>query len=128
MLHDTNRIYSLRKFDNSSTNMDLQSHSSKTMPGLTLLALHRHFCNSTTLIFCHGHPNRRDLNPIEHIWDELDRRVRSRPNQPATLADLRIALRTEWNRMPQGVFAQTILSMRRRVGAVVNARGGHTRY
>ena len=23
-----------------------------------------------------------DLSPIEHIWDELERRVRARPNQP----------------------------------------------
>ena len=69
-----------------------------------------------------------DLNPIEHIWDELDRRVRSRPNQPTTLGDLKIALRAEWNRMPQGLIAQTILSMRRRIRAVAKARGGHTRY
>ena len=26
-----------------------------------------------------------DLDPIEHIWDELDRQVRLRPNGPATL-------------------------------------------
>jgi hypothetical protein len=28
-----------------------------------------------------------DLNPIEHIWDELDRRVRQRPHKPITLPE-----------------------------------------
>ena len=69
-----------------------------------------------------------DLNPIEHIWDELDRRVRTRQHQPNTLAELRTALTDEWNRLPQGVISRTILSMRRRLQAIVNARGGHTRY
>ena len=69
-----------------------------------------------------------DLNPIEHMWEELDRRVRLRPNQHATLADIRIALRADWNCMPQDIIAQTIFSIRRRIQAVANARDGYTRY
>ena len=34
-------------------------------------------------------PYSLDLTPIEHMWDELDRRVRKRRNPPATLAQLR---------------------------------------
>ena len=30
-----------------------------------------------------------DLNPIEHIWDELERRLRARQQEPATLAELK---------------------------------------
>ncbi|GFV05351.1 transposable element Tc1 transposase [Trichonephila clavipes] len=26
-----------------------------------------------------------DLNPIEHLWDELERRLRSQPNRPSSL-------------------------------------------
>ena len=33
-----------------------------------------------------------DLSPIEHLWDEMDRRVRGRRNAPATLDQLRAAL------------------------------------
>jgi transposase len=33
-----------------------------------------------------------DLNPIEHLWDELDRCVRQRQPQPQTLQALQQAL------------------------------------
>ena len=36
-----------------------------------------------------------DLNPIEHLWDQLKRAVRRRPVQPQTLQDLRLALTEE---------------------------------
>lgn len=69
-----------------------------------------------------------DLNPIEHIWDELDRRVRQRPHKPITLPELRQALQEEWDNLPQAVISTVIASMRRCCQAVVDADGGHTRY
>ena len=45
-------------------------------------------------------PYSPDLTPIEHMWDELDRRGRKRRNPPATLAQLRNALIDEWNNIP----------------------------
>ena len=33
-----------------------------------------------------------DLSPIEHAWDEMERRLRQLPNQPVTLAELSRAL------------------------------------
>ena len=41
--------------------------------------------------------NSPDLNPIEHVWDSLDRRLRRRPNPPANVNELRQALIQEWN-------------------------------
>jgi transposase len=37
-------------------------------------------------------PYSSDLSPIEHLWEEMDRRVRGRRNAPATLDQLRAAL------------------------------------
>ena len=36
-----------------------------------------------------------DLNPIEHLWDELERRLRARPALPTNLQELRAALEVE---------------------------------
>lgn len=69
-----------------------------------------------------------DMNPIEHLWDNLDRRVRRRPIPPANVNGLRIALQEEWNNIPQAEINKLVNSMRNRCAAVVNAHGGHTRY
>ena len=73
-------------------------------------------------------PYSPDLSPIEHLWDELDRRVRRRQNIPVTLDQLRIALLEEWNNVPMRRINALMNSMHRRIRAVTVARGGHTRY
>jgi transposase len=50
-----------------------------------------------------------DLNPIEHLWDALDRRVRQRQPQPQSLQQLVNALQGEWNNIPQQAI-QTLIS------------------
>ena len=72
--------------------------------------------------------NRPDLNPIEHVWDSLDRRLRRRPNPPANVNELRQALIQEWNNIPQAEINTLVNSMRRRCTALVNSRAAHTRY
>ena len=57
-----------------------------------------------------------DLSPIEHLWDEMDRRVRGCQNATATLDQLRAALLEEWDNIPM------------RIRAVTDVQGGHTRY
>ena len=42
-----------------------------------------------------------DLSPIEHLWDQLGRAVRERPQQPQTRRQLEIALQEEWRNIPQ---------------------------
>lgn len=69
-----------------------------------------------------------DLNPIEHLWDQLDKRVRMRQPAPQTLLQLQQALQEEWQRIPQVQIQRLIQSMRRRVTTVLQANGGHTRY
>ncbi len=72
--------------------------------------------------------NSPDLNPIEHLWDQLGRAVRTRVTDQTTLAGLRQILIEEWNAIPQERVARLIRSMRRRCNAVVNAYGFSTRY
>lgn len=69
-----------------------------------------------------------DLNPIEQLWDILDRRVRRRDPEPTNAQQLRQALREEWDRITQAEIRGLVDSMHRRIQAVYDARGGHTRY
>ena len=69
-----------------------------------------------------------DLDPIEHIWDELGRFVCQQVNPPPTLADLERALVEQWRFLPQAVFKNILRSNRRSCVAVRDARGGHNRY
>ena len=73
-------------------------------------------------------PYSPDLSPIEHLWDELDRRVRRRRNTPNTLGQLLTALLEEWENIRMRKINALVNSMQRRIRAVINARGGHTRY
>ena len=66
-----------------------------------------------------------DMNPIEHLWDLLERRVRGRPQ---TVADLHQALIHEWRNIPQTDISNLINSMRRRCKELLREHGGHTQY
>jgi transposase len=68
-----------------------------------------------------------DLNPIEHVWAELRRRVDKR-GEPRSLQQLSAWLLEECNLIPQEVIDNLIRSMPRRVRAVIEAHGGNTRY
>ncbi|GFV75617.1 transposable element Tcb2 transposase [Trichonephila clavipes] len=69
-----------------------------------------------------------DLNPIEHVWDMLGRRIAVQPRPPATVRDLKIALLVEWNSIPQSLNDNLIASMANRCAAVLAVRGDHTPY
>lgn len=73
-------------------------------------------------------PYSPDMNPIEHLWDNLDRRVRRRVPLPRTVAELRTALLEEWEAIPMADINTLVTSMPRRVQALMDANGGHTRY
>ncbi|GFS51808.1 uncharacterized protein TNCV_2959121 [Trichonephila clavipes] len=55
-----------------------------------------------------------DLNPIEHVWDFLGRRLAARTLPPVTIQELRLALQDEWAAMPQQLIDTLILGMGRR--------------
>ena len=66
-----------------------------------------------------------DLNPIEHVWDLLDRRVRARAIPPRNVQELASALVEEWGNISQQELTNLVQSMRRRCTAVLQAAGDH---
>ncbi|XP_062845349.1 uncharacterized protein LOC134303830 isoform X2 [Trichomycterus rosablanca] len=48
--------------------------------------------------------NEMDLNPIEHLWDVLDKQVRSMEAPPHNLEELKDLLVTPWCQIPQHTF------------------------
>ena len=72
--------------------------------------------------------NSPDLNLIEHLWDELGRRlVRNHP-PPTKREELFNCLTLEWNAIPQNVLANLARSMRKRCTECIRNGGGHTSY
>ncbi|GFS94059.1 transposable element Tcb2 transposase [Trichonephila clavipes] len=69
-----------------------------------------------------------DMNPIEHVWDALGRRVSGRQPPPQTLQELERALLEEWDRIPQLVINSLIDSMPQRFSTLLAVRGNHTPY
>ena len=67
-----------------------------------------------------------DLNPIEHVWDMLSRRIQQRQHPPENLHTNVDALVQEWQTIPQNDIRRIIRSMPRRCQECANARGGHT--
>ncbi|GFU06684.1 transposable element Tcb2 transposase [Trichonephila clavipes] len=69
-----------------------------------------------------------DLNPIEHVWDALGRRIAARLHHPENTQQLKQMLIEEWVLLPQEMLHQLVVSMRRRCEATIAMRGGHIPY
>ncbi|GFV29221.1 transposable element Tc3 transposase [Trichonephila clavipes] len=69
-----------------------------------------------------------DLNPIEHVWDFLGRRLAFRTLPPVTIRELRLVLQDKWAAMPQQLIGTLILSMGRRCETCLAVRGDHISY
>ena len=69
-----------------------------------------------------------DLNPIEHLWDHLDRQVRRQIPLPKNKNELIIAVKEEWQNISIDTIRALISSMTDRIKAVIKADGSHTSY
>lgn len=72
--------------------------------------------------------NSPDLNPIEHLWDMLKRKIRARDHAPTTIQEVVQAAQEEWDLIPQHEVIKLIRSMQNRLRECIRARGGHTHY
>ncbi|KAI0997290.1 hypothetical protein K3495_g10896 [Podosphaera aphanis] len=69
-----------------------------------------------------------DLNPIEHLWGELKRRLGRYDEYPKGVGELWERIKNEWSKVPLRSCQNLIESMPKRIEAVVAAKGGNTRY
>ncbi|GFV58825.1 transposable element Tcb2 transposase [Trichonephila clavipes] len=69
-----------------------------------------------------------DMNPIEHVWDSLGRRVAGRQPPPQTLQELERALLEECDKISQLMINSLIDSMPQRCSTLLAVSGNHTPY
>ena len=67
-------------------------------------------------------PQSPDLNPIELLWDELDRKIRT--VCPTSKFHLWNIIEQEWNNIQKETIRKLIERMLRIVKAVIKSKGG----
>lgn len=72
--------------------------------------------------------NSPDLNPIENLWHILRSNIRKRVPKPMRKEDLIAAVQEEWVKLDMKKVNRLIESMPRRLQAVIDAKGGSTKY
>lgn len=73
-------------------------------------------------------PQLTDINPIEHLWDAVEREIRIMDAQPTNLQQLSDAITHAWSKISEECFRHAVESMTQRIDAVLKANGGPTRY
>ena len=69
-----------------------------------------------------------DLSPIEHVWEELGRRVKENHQAPRDRHDHLRMLQVEWRRIPQRFLRTLVDSMWSRCVECLGNCGSHTHY
>src|ERR1700730_1043519 len=69
-----------------------------------------------------------DLNPIEHLWQMLKFHLSTYPEKPGSIHELWKRVEAEWEKISKEESIKLIHSMPSRVGAVIKAKGGYTKY
>ena len=67
----------------------------------------------------------RDLSPIEHMWDELECRLRQMDNQPQSMLELSDALIEEWDNIPETAGTDN-LNAQKVPGSHLKLRGSYS--
>jgi transposase len=69
-----------------------------------------------------------DLNPIEHLWQELNKKLGRYPTEPKGMNELWERMRHEWYSIDKECCRNLIRSMPARIQEVIRAKGRHTSY
>jgi len=71
--------------------------------------------------------NSPDLNPIENLWSTMKDKVAER--QPSSQGDLVTVIKQVWTMgLSKDLCAELVASMPRRIQAVIDSKGGNTKY
>ncbi|GBL74526.1 hypothetical protein AVEN_235454-1 [Araneus ventricosus] len=73
-------------------------------------------------------PNLPDLNPMEHIWDVMERQLRAQTPPCPNISTLRDLCLDIWCNLSPVMYQKLVASMPRRVAAILKAKRGATRY
>lgn len=75
-------------------------------------------------------PKSPDLNPIENIWADFQKRMNKKlfNVSVSTKKDLLELIRSAWKEIPVSFIRNCLMSMPARLKEVIKMKGGHTRY
>ncbi len=74
-------------------------------------------------------PQSPDLNPIEHLWDVVEREIHIMEVQPINMQQMRnTIIMPIWTKISEECFQYLVESMPLRIKALLKAKGGPTRY
>ena len=71
-------------------------------------------------------PYSPDFNPIENLWDELERRVKN--HQPKNSTQLELLVIQEWNKIELSVLEKLVDSVPSRLYECIEMKGYPTKY
>jgi DDE superfamily endonuclease len=69
-----------------------------------------------------------DLDPIEHLWSHLKRKLKEYEEPPRGINELWERIQVVWDGIPAEECQKLIESMPRRIEAVLRAKGGYMKY
>lgn len=69
-----------------------------------------------------------DCNPMENVWAILVRRVYANNRQYGTVDELKAAIRQVWDELEPNILNNLILSMKKRMIALLKCNGGVINY
>lgn len=69
-----------------------------------------------------------DLNPIENLWEYLVKVIYAENRQYQSVNELKTAILTAWNNIPQEIIQNLINSMPNRIFQVIQCQGRATDY
>ena len=69
-----------------------------------------------------------DINPIENLWDILERRVRKYKSLPTNKNDFFTLLKEEWDSIDESQLVRLVKSMPNRIKTVIKSKGNPTKF